>query len=35
MNVPQLETFVQSDCFSSLNLLFSGVLVAVAVSLLL
>ena len=30
-NVPNFKTHVQSDCFCSLNLLFCGVVVAVAV----
>ena len=30
-NVPKFKTHVQSDCFCSLNLLFCGVIVAVAV----
>ena len=30
-NVPKCKTHVQSDCFCSLNLLFCGVVVAVAV----
>ena len=30
-NVPKCKTYVQSDCFCSLNLLFCGVVVAVAV----
>ena len=30
-NVPKCKTHVQSDCFCSLNLLFCGVVVAVAI----